>query len=196
MFCISLNSFWLWIYTEKKHSSWQWCTLLSVFIFGSACWSINILFPIGGASAVRKGAHGNLGAQIWLALPPPGPQFITYASPHDWSLHGNDLEWPSQGLQLCDWWWGERKGHIRSHRRKNRKDRQCQEHTYIHTCTHGPEVTVSHLTATLWLLSEYSRADAPSVPRDSVNWNLEAACSLPELSERDSSSSPQSLPSW
>lgn len=34
---------------------------------------------------------------------------------------------------------------------------------HAHTCTHSPEVTVSHLTATLWSLSESSGADAPPV---------------------------------
>lgn len=54
---------------------------------------------------------------------------------------------------------------------------------HTHTCTThtSPEVTVSHLTATLCLLSETSRADAASVPWSHAVWNVEAACLLPVL---------------
>lgn len=152
---------------------------------GGAHWSINYcikgvyvcvhLFPIGGEPAVGKGAHSNLGAQAWLTLPPLGPQFFTYTAPQDWSHHGNDLEWSSQGLQLCDWWWEGRGRGTYAHKREKKEKIDSVMHTHTHT--HGPEVTVSHLTATLWLLSEASRADAASVPRDRIQWNLEAACS-------------------
>lgn len=85
------------------------------------------LFPIGGDPAVGKGAHSNTGAQTWLTLPPFGPQFITYTAPQDWSLHGNDLEWSSQGLQLCDWWWERRGRGAHAHKRKKR-----HTHTLAH----------------------------------------------------------------
>ena len=59
---------------------------------------------------------------------------------------------------------GDERAHTLTKGKKKKRHTHTHTHTHTHICAHGPEVTVSHLTATLWLLSESSSTDAASVP--------------------------------
>lgn len=115
-------------------------------------------FNVGGEPALREGAHGDAGVPAWLALPPLGPQSIICAAPEERRLHGNDLEWSSQGLQLRDWWWARGDAAARRFTKGERKDTHTRRRS---DAVNGWEVSVSHLTATLWWLSQSSSADVP-----------------------------------
>lgn len=49
--------------------------------------------------------------------------------------------------------------------KRDRMPHRCTKDTHTHACAQSPVVTVSHLTATLWLLSESSGTDVAAVPQ-------------------------------